>query len=122
MSILKFFRPANLLPTAKDTGLSEHLTQEANKAVESAMQKENEAPPPKKKRKYTTTFSPKDRAVIGKHAAECGNAAATRKYSVGEITVRLFKKKSTSLPYAFKRKTETTNQSQRYCPVAHCFV
>ena len=39
MSLLKFFKPTNALPTAKDTGLSEHVhcvhvIREANKAVE----------------------------------------------------------------------------------------
>ena len=93
MSILTFFKPKRTLPTAENTGLSEHMTREANKAVESALQKESEAPPERKKRKYTTTFSPEDRAEIGKYASECGNAAAVRKYNVGESTVRLFKKK-----------------------------
>jgi len=44
MSILTFFKPTNTLPTAKNTGLSEHVTREANKAVENALQ-EKEAPP-----------------------------------------------------------------------------
>ena len=33
----------------------------------------------------------KDRAQIGKYAAENGNAAAVHKYSVGESTACLFK-------------------------------
>lgn len=85
MSLLKFFKPTNTLPTAKDTGLSEHVIREANQAVSEA--------PPVKKMKYTTTFSPDDRAEIGKYAAENGNAAAVRKYGVGESTTRLFKTK-----------------------------
>ena len=36
MSILTFFKPTRKLPTAKNTGLSEHVTHEANKVVESA--------------------------------------------------------------------------------------
>ena len=48
------------------------------------------------KRKYTTTFTPENRAAIGKYAAQNGNDAAVRKYnvthSIGESTVRLFKK------------------------------
>ena len=35
----------------------------------------------------------KDRAQIGKYAAENGNAAAVHKYGVGESTARLFKTK-----------------------------
>ena len=53
----------------------------------------SEASPVKKKRKYTVTFSPEDRAQIGKYAAENGNAAAVRKYGVGESIARLFKTK-----------------------------
>ena len=60
MSILTFFKPKRMLPTAENTGLSEHVIREANKAVESALQEESEAPPERKKRKYTTTFSPED--------------------------------------------------------------
>ena len=68
------------------------MTLEANKAVECALQKENKAPTTKK-RKYVTTFSLEDRAIIGKHTAECGNAAVALKHSIGESTVRLFEKK-----------------------------
>jgi hypothetical protein len=97
MSILNFFKPTNALPTAKETGLSKQAIQEANKAVESILKEQeeeaDETPSSKKKRKYTTTFSPEDRAEIGKFAVENGNAGAVRKYSVGESTVRLFKKK-----------------------------
>ena len=35
-SLPKFFKPTNTLPTAKDTGLSEYVIREANKAVENA--------------------------------------------------------------------------------------
>ena len=52
-------------------------------------QQPNEAPPEKKKR--NETFSPEDRAEIGRFAADNGNAAAVRKYSVGENTARLLK-------------------------------
>ena len=78
---LKFFKPTNVLLTAKDTGLSEHVVQEANKAVENAQKEQevSEAPPVKKRRKYTVTFTPEDRAKIGKHAAENGNVAAVHK-------------------------------------------
>ena len=90
-----FFKSTNALPTAKDTGLSEHVIRDANKAVENAQKEQqvSEAPPVKKKRKYTVTFSPEDTVQIGKYAAENGNAAAVRKYGVGESTARLFKTK-----------------------------
>ena len=93
-SLLKFFKPTNALPTAKDTGLSEHVIREANRAVKSVQkeQQPNEDPPANlKKRK---TFSPEDRAEIGRYAANNGNAEAVRKYSVRESTARLFKMKN----------------------------
>ena len=54
--------------------------------------------PVKKKRRVYTAFTDQQRAAIGKYAAECGNAAALRKYhrevpDHGESTVRLFKKR-----------------------------
>ena len=62
MSLHKHFKPANALPTPKESGLSMHATTEANKAVESTG----------RKRKYTSTFIPEERAAIGKYAAENG--------------------------------------------------
>ena len=49
-----------------------------------------------KKRKYTH-FTLEDRAKITKYAAQCGNTAAVKRFSkefpsLGESTVRLFKK------------------------------
>ena len=96
MSILNFLKPTNALPTAKDTGRSKQAIQEANKAVESILKGQEEAdetPSSKKRRKYSMTFSPEDRAQIGKFAVGNGNVGAVRKYSAGESTVRLFKKK-----------------------------
>ena len=44
-----------------------------------------------KKRKYTTTFTPEDRAAIARYAAQNGNSAAVKKFkashNVGESTV-----------------------------------
>ena len=61
-----------------------------------ALQREEAGRSPRgTKRKYTT-FTPEDRAAIGRYAAENGNAAAVKKFkathSVGESTVRWFKK------------------------------
>ena len=91
MSLGKYFKPANALPTYKESGLSMHATTEVNKAVERALQRETEAKSTGRKRKCTSTFTPKERAAIGKYAAENGNAKTSRKYGVGESTVRLFK-------------------------------
>ena len=94
ISLLKFFKPTYALPTAKGTRLSDHVSQEANKAVESVLKEQqvSEAPPVKK-RKYTAKFSPEDHAKIGKYTAEIGNMAAARKYSIAESTGQLFKQK-----------------------------
>ena len=46
MSILTFFKPTRKLSTAKNTGLSEYVSHEANKGVESALQKESEVATP----------------------------------------------------------------------------
>ena len=53
-----------------------------------------ERDPTSRKRKFTTTFTPENRASIGRYAAENGNASAVRAtHNVGESTVQLFKKK-----------------------------
>lgn len=55
MSHRKYFKPASALPTPKKTGLSTHATEEANKAVERALQSERETKAACTKRKYTST-------------------------------------------------------------------
>ena len=99
MSILSYLKPVQRLPTPSEAGLPDSVTADVNQIVEKVLsdgEKGTEARR-KPKRKYTTSFSPKDRAVIGKYAAENGNAAAVKKFKtthdVGESTVRLFKKK-----------------------------
>ena len=82
---------------SRDTGLSEHVIQEANKAAESVQKEQqvSEGPPVKKKKKCT--FSPEDRAVIGKDAAENGNAKLP--ISIALKTAPLdCSRRSTSLP------------------------
>ena len=56
----------------------------------------------RRKRKAHSTFSDEDRAVIGKYAAENGNASALKKFKVSkpgliESTVRSFKQKYVGL-------------------------
>ena len=99
MSILSYLKPVQRLPTPSEAGLPDSVTADVNQIVEKVLsdgEKGTEARR-KPKRKYTTSFSPEDRAVIGKYAAENGNAAAIKKFKtthdVGESTVRLFKKK-----------------------------
>ena len=57
MSLGKYFKPANALPTHKESGLSMHATTEVNKAVERALQRETEAKSTGRKRKCMSTFS-----------------------------------------------------------------
>lgn len=101
MALLRYFAKSSLsLPTAKDTGLGEATTKEANTAVqrvlEQSMQGGNSTG---RKRKIYTSFSDEQRAAIGRYAAEHSNAAAVKKFKgdfehgLGESTVRLFKKK-----------------------------
>ena len=80
MSLRKYFKPVNALPTPKESGLSMHATTEANKAVEKALWRETEAESTGRKRKYTSTFTPEERAAIWKYAAENGNAKADCRY------------------------------------------
>ena len=95
MSLLRYFKSANRLPTADEAGLPTTVTAEVNKAVEKALHGASKVEK-SKKRKYTTAFTPEDRAAIGRYAAENGNAKAVKKFKathdVGESTVRLFKK------------------------------
>ena len=86
------------LPTPEQTGIGEEATLEANKAVESLLSQQQNGG--KRKRKPYRRFSDTDRAVIGKYAAEHGNAKAMKKFKqefpeLPESTVRSFKIKYT---------------------------
>lgn len=86
------------LPTPEQTGIGEEATLEANKAVESLLSQQNGG---KRKRKPYRRFSDTDRAVIGKYAAEHGNAEAMKRFKqefpeLPESTVRSFKIKYTN--------------------------
>ena len=88
-SLRRYFQPATTLPTASQTQLSPNVLQEVNQAVGALKPKENGA----SKRNYTISFTPEDRARIGKYASENVNAAAVKKFKatheIGESTVRL---------------------------------
>ena len=86
----RYFKP--LLPSKESTGIGEAATKEANAAIQRVLESEREG----RKRKYQH-YTPEQRAKIGRFAAENTNAAAVRKFksefeSLGESTVRLFKK------------------------------
>ena len=94
MSIRRYFKSTVNLPTPSQAQL-----REVNQAVTTALEREEAGNQAKrgKKQKYNASFTPEDRAAIGRYAAENGNAAAVKKFKtshgVGESTIRLFKKR-----------------------------
>ena len=71
MSLRRYFKPTNKLPTADEAGLSANVV---NQVVTSALERSEASAG--KNRKYTTVFTPDDRAAIGRYAANDGNSAA----------------------------------------------
>ena len=104
MARFRYFKSSNSLPSAKNTGIGEMVTKEANTAVSHVLtekqqqQSSSAADCPHVKQNYT--FSAEQRASIGRYTAEHSNAAATKKFKsdfeqgLGEstCTIRLFKK------------------------------
>ena len=97
MSILKFFRPVNSLPTAEQTGLPEHTVCFVKHAVKRMLEKENcqqgEDLGSGRKCKYTMTFTAEDCAKVVKYAAENGVAKAQKHFkqlNISESTVHYF--------------------------------
>ena len=92
MSLRRYFKPANKLPTADKAGQSANVVKEVNQVVTRTLERTEASAG--KKRKYTTTFTPEDRAAIARYAAQNGNSAAVKKFkashNVGESS---FKKK-----------------------------
>ena len=74
MSILQYFHRKTPLPTPQQTGIGVQATNEANAAVERETCADSACT--SRKRKRYTSFTAKDRAMIGKHAAEKGNLSA----------------------------------------------
>ena len=64
-----YFKSSSSLPSAKDTGLGEMATKEANAAVSQQLSSSLTLNHPKVNRKYTF-FSAEQRASIGRYAAE----------------------------------------------------
>ena len=92
MSLRRYFKPANKLPTADKAGQSANVVKEVNQVVTRTLERTEASAG--KNRKYTTTFTPEDRAAIARYAAQNGNSAAVKKFkashNVGESS---FKKK-----------------------------
>ena len=91
MSLRRYFKPANKLPTADKAGQSANVVKEVNQVVTRTLERTEASAG--KKRKYTTTFTPED-AAIARYTAQNGNSAAVNKFkashNVGESS---FKKK-----------------------------
>ena len=78
MSLFKYFKSPDSLPTAKDTGMSEAVMREVNEAISRVLT--STEPSTSRKRKVYSVFSDEQRATIGQYAAENGNAAAVKKF------------------------------------------
>ena len=101
MSLYPNFVQKSNLPMPQDVGLKLHTKAEANKRDEDALSKASKASEAKdtgtsRKRRYTTTFNGEDQAMIGKYAAENGNASAVKHFKhthpdLHESMVRYFK-------------------------------
>ena len=74
VSLRRYFKPTNKLPTADEAGLSANVVKEVNQVVTSALERSEASAG--KNRKYTTIFTPDDRAAIGKYAANDDNSTA----------------------------------------------
>ena len=82
--LFKYFQGQStslVLPTSENTGLGEALTVGANASVERAFENSKTPTKGRRKRKYTQ-FTPELRAKIAKYAAQCGNTAAVRHFSI----------------------------------------
>ena len=111
MSLLGYFKSTSL-PTPEQTGIGEHATTSADTEVREQRKRTDG-----RKRKAYTAFTHKDRAEIGKHAAENGNNSALKKFrsiypDLGESTVRSFKRKYYE---ALKEKVRQSGVTISYC-------
>ena len=82
MSLRRYFKPANKLPTADKAGQSANVVKEVNQVVTRTLERTEASAG--KKRKYTTTFTTED-AAIARYAALNGNSAAANKFKASHI-------------------------------------
>ena len=80
MSLLRIFKPLGQLPTADQTGLPTHAVSSANSAARKRALDGEDTDRAKWKQKYATTFTPEDRAKVGKYAAQNGVAKAQKNF------------------------------------------
>ena len=79
MTLLRFLKPKSFLLTAKDIGLGETSTKEANAAVQRVLTEQPQPTGSTHMRKLYTVFSDEQRAAVGRYTAEHSNAAAVKK-------------------------------------------
>ena len=82
MSIRRYIKSTVNLPTTSQAQMSQEILKEVNQVVKAALERAEETGnqgKTGKKRKYNTSFTPEDRAVIGRYAIEHGNAARSQK-------------------------------------------
>ena len=106
MALLKYF--SRSLPTAKDTGIGEVATREANRAVteEIRCSEAAQTKPPWKRKAYSV-FSSEQRAAIGKYALKTATMLplkSSRATLMDSSTVQ-----TKVLPRAFESKGEYTS-------------
>ena len=92
MSLRHYFKQKSNLPTSSQTQLPTNILSEVNQAVTAVLGHEEErSQRAGTKRKYTKSFTPEDRAKVGRYATENGNTAAVKKFkvthSIGESTL-----------------------------------
>ena len=94
MSLLKYFKPVDKLPTVEETRLPAQAVSAVNSAVERALGSAD-VDCVKRKRKYMKTFTGEDRAKVRQYAAENGVTRAQSQFkamNLSEITICHFKK------------------------------
>ena len=115
-------KPVSKLPTADQAGLPANVLKRRWTRQWQVRWIEMKQPQAKVvRREYTLhTFTPEDRAMIGRYAAENGNAVAVKKFkvthSVGESTVKLFwnlEDENSILLNDFKNWNQSQRQNQK---------
>ena len=106
MSLRHYFKPMSSLPKSSQTQLPTNVLREVNQAVTASLGCEEERSlRAGTKRKYTKSFTPEDRAKIGRYAAENGNTAAVKKFKVTHSI-----RESTVWPFKMRYLEETKKQ------------
>ena len=74
VSYIRYLQACSSLPTPQQTGIGERATTEVNTPVSEVIGDSGHCNG--RKRKHYTAFSDKDKAAIGRHAAENSNVSA----------------------------------------------